>query len=56
MTEPILAAMRINYREIRALSDLKPAIRDGLRWMDFGVCPYAVVPAFDLTRPQPPHG
>lgn len=56
MTEPMLTAMRINYRVIRDLPDLKPAIRDGLRWMNFGLRPYAIVPAFDLTRPRPPRG
>lgn len=50
MTEPLLAAMRINYQVVRALPDLKPAIRDGLRWMNFALRPYAVVPAFELTR------
>ncbi len=56
MTEPMLAAMRINHRVIRSLADLKPAIRDGLRWMNFGLRPYAVVPSFDLTRPKPARG
>jgi hypothetical protein len=32
------------------MAELKPAIRDGLRWMDFAMRPYAVVPAYDLTR------
>jgi sulfopyruvate decarboxylase TPP-binding subunit len=50
MTEPLLAAMRVNYRMIRSVGELKPAIRDGLRWMDFALRPYAVVPAYDLTR------
>jgi sulfopyruvate decarboxylase TPP-binding subunit len=50
MTEPLLAAMRLNYRLVSALSELKPAIRDGLRWMDFALRPYAVLPAYDLTR------
>jgi sulfopyruvate decarboxylase TPP-binding subunit len=50
MTEPLLAAARVNYRVVRAIGDLKPAIRDGLRWMDFAMRPYAVVPGFDLTR------
>jgi sulfopyruvate decarboxylase TPP-binding subunit len=53
MTEPLLAAMRINYRVVRDLKELKPAMRDGLRWMNFGLRPYAVVPSFDLTRPKP---
>lgn len=50
LTEPILAAMRINYRVVRDLTLLKPAIRDGLRWMTFSLRPYAVVAAYDLTR------
>jgi sulfopyruvate decarboxylase TPP-binding subunit len=49
-TEPMLAALRINFRVVRELEDLKPAIRDGLRWMNIGLRPYAVVPAYDLTR------
>jgi sulfopyruvate decarboxylase TPP-binding subunit len=52
MTEPMLAAMRINYRMVRDLRELKPAVRDGLRWMNVGLRPYAVLPAFDLTRPR----
>jgi len=50
MTEPLLAAARINSRVVRDLVQLKPAIRDGLRWMDFALRPYAVVPGYDLTR------
>jgi sulfopyruvate decarboxylase TPP-binding subunit len=50
MTEPLLAAMRINYRVVREIGALKPAIRDGLRWMDFALRPYAVVPGYELTR------
>lgn len=53
MTEPFLAATRINYQVVRDLKLLKPAIRDGLRWMDFALRPYAVVPAFELTRIKP---
>jgi hypothetical protein len=48
----MLAAMRINYRMVRDLRELKPAVRDGLRWMNVGLRPYAVLPAFDLTRPR----
>ena len=29
------------------------SLRDGLRWMNFGLRPYAVLPSFDLTRPRP---
>ncbi len=50
MTEPLLAAMRVNYRVVRDIGALKPSIRDGLRWMDFAMRPYAVLPAYDLTR------
>jgi sulfopyruvate decarboxylase TPP-binding subunit len=50
MTEPLLAAARINYRVVRNIGELKPAIRDGLRWMDFAMRPYAVVPGYELTR------
>ncbi len=53
MTEPLLTATRINYRIVRTLPDLKLAIRDGLRWMNFGLRPYAVLPSLDLTRPRP---
>jgi len=53
MTEPLLDATRINHRVVRTLGDIKPAIRDGLRWMNFGLRPYAVLPSFDLTRPRP---
>jgi hypothetical protein len=50
MTEPLLAAARVNYRVVRDIGKLKPAIRDGLRWMDFAMRPYAVVPGYELTR------
>ncbi len=53
LTEPLLAATRINYQVVRDLGLLKPAIRDGLRWMDFALRPYAVVPGFELTRIKP---
>ena len=52
MTEPWLQASRINYRLIRDMHDIKPAIRDGLRWMNFGLRPYNVLMSFDLTRPK----
>jgi len=52
MTEPWLNASRINYRLIRDLQELKPSIRDGLRWMNFGLRPYNVLVSFDLTRPM----
>ncbi|HEX9466442.1 MAG TPA: thiamine pyrophosphate-dependent enzyme [Alphaproteobacteria bacterium] len=52
MTEGFLAALRINHRVIRELGSLKPAIRDGLRWMDAALRPYAVLPAYNLTRPR----
>ena len=50
MTEPLLAATRLNHRLVRDLRELKPAIRDGLRWMDFALRPFAVLPGYDLTR------
>jgi sulfopyruvate decarboxylase TPP-binding subunit len=53
MTEPLLQASRINHRLVRDLGELKPAIRDGLRWMNFALRPYCVLPSFDLTRPRP---
>ena len=53
MTEPILAAARINYRLVRDLHEVKPAIRDGLRWMNFALRPYSVLMGFDITRPRP---
>ena len=49
-TEAMLAASRVNYRVVRDIGQLKPAIRDGLRWMDFAMRPYAVVPGYELTR------
>ncbi len=56
MTEPILDAARINYRRVGTLDAVKPAIRDGLRWMNFGLRPYCVLMAYDLTRPRPGGG
>lgn len=50
MTEPMLSAMRINYQRIEDLGQLKPAIRDAWRWMNFGLRPFAVLPRFSLTR------
>src|SRR5262249_26099311 len=50
LTEPLLMAMRINHRVVRDLGALKPAIRDGIKWMSFALRPYAVLPGFDLTR------
>ena len=50
VTEPFLSALRINHRVVRELTSLKPAIRDGLRWMDANLRPYAVLPGYDLTR------
>ena len=44
---------RINYRLVRDMREVKPAIRDGLRWMNFGLRPYSVLMSFDLTRPRP---
>jgi sulfopyruvate decarboxylase TPP-binding subunit len=50
MTEPLLAAARVNYSVVRDIEKSKPAIRDGLRWMDFAMRPYAIVPGYELTR------
>lgn len=50
MTEGILDAMRINHRVVRGRTELKPAIRDGIRWMAFAMRPYAVVLSYDLMR------
>jgi sulfopyruvate decarboxylase TPP-binding subunit len=50
VTEPVMAAMRLNHRVVRDLRDLKPAIRDGQKWMDWALRPYAVLPGFNLTR------
>jgi sulfopyruvate decarboxylase TPP-binding subunit len=50
VTEPFLSALRINHRVVRELGALKLAIRDGLRWMDANLRPYAVLPGYDLTR------
>jgi sulfopyruvate decarboxylase TPP-binding subunit len=46
----VLKAIRINYRVVDDLDDLKPAIRDALRWMDGCLRPFALVPTFNLTR------
>lgn len=50
LTEPLLMAMRINHCVVRDLGAVKPAIRDGIKWMSFALRPYAVLPGFDLTR------
>jgi sulfopyruvate decarboxylase TPP-binding subunit len=50
VTLDVLKAMRINYRVVDDLDDLKPAIRDALRWMDGCLRPFALVPTFNLTR------
>ena len=52
LTESMLTAMRVNHRVVRDLRELKPAIRDGVRWMTFALRPFAVLPGFDLTRPR----
>ena len=53
MTEPLLSAIRVNYRVVRELKQLKLAMRDELRWMNFAMRPFAVLPGFELTRPKP---
>ncbi|MCK9913493.1 thiamine pyrophosphate-dependent enzyme [Microbacteriaceae bacterium K1510] len=50
VTLDVLRAMRVNHRVIERLDDIKPAIRDALRWMDGCLRPFALVPAFNLTR------
>jgi sulfopyruvate decarboxylase TPP-binding subunit len=50
VTLDVLTAMRINHRLITRLEDIKPAIRDALRWMDGCLRPFALVPSYDLTR------
>ena len=53
LTEPLLAAMRINTRVVDTAAGLKPAMRDAWRWMDACLRPAAVLPRFDITRPRP---
>ncbi len=53
LTEDVLRAMRVNYRVVDRLADLKPAIRDAWRWMDACLRPFVILPRFDLTRPRP---
>lgn len=48
-----LPAIRVNYRVVRELKQLKLAMRDGLRWMNFAMRPFAILPGFELTRPKP---
>ncbi len=50
LTEPFLSAVGVNHRVVRDLRLLKPAIRDGVRWMGSALRPYAVLPGYDLTR------
>ena len=50
VTLAVLTAMRINHRLITRVEDIKPAIRDALRWMDGCLRPFALVPSYDLTR------
>lgn len=50
VTLDILKAMRINHRLVTDIQELKPAIRDALRWMDGCLRPFALVPSFELTR------
>ncbi|ARP98482.1 thiamine pyrophosphate-dependent enzyme [Pseudorhodoplanes sinuspersici] len=50
VTLDVLKAMRVNHRLIERLDDIKPAIRDALRWMDGCLRPFALVPTFNLTR------
>ena len=50
VTLDVLRAMRVNYRVVERIEDMKPAIRDALRWMDGCLRPFALVPTFNLTR------
>lgn len=50
VTLNVLKAMRVNYRVVERIEDMKPAIRDALRWMDGCLRPFALVPTFNLTR------
>ena len=50
VTLDVLRAMRVNYRVVQRIEDVKPAIRDALRWMDGCLRPFALVPTFNLTR------
>jgi sulfopyruvate decarboxylase TPP-binding subunit len=50
VTLDVLKAMRVNHRVIERIEDVKPAIRDALRWMDGCLRPFALVPTFNLTR------
>ena len=50
VTLDVLTAMRINHRLITRLEDVKPAIRDALRWMDGCLRPFALEPSYELTR------
>lgn len=54
VTEPLLASIGVNHRVVHKLSELKPAMRDGLRWMNFALRPYAILPTFDLSRKRAP--
>jgi sulfopyruvate decarboxylase TPP-binding subunit len=53
LTEPLLAALRVNTRVLDSAAALKPAMRDAWRWMDACLRPFALLPRFDLTRPKP---
>jgi sulfopyruvate decarboxylase TPP-binding subunit len=50
VTLDVLRAMRVNHRVVERIEDVKPAIRDALRWMDGCLRPFALVPTFNLTR------
>ena len=53
MTEPMLAAMRANHRVVHRMEDVKPAIRDQLRWMAMALRPTTLLPSYGLTRIRP---
>jgi sulfopyruvate decarboxylase TPP-binding subunit len=50
MTPPVLAATRTEHRVVSRMGDLKPALRDALRWMTMALRPAAVLPTYELTR------
>jgi len=50
MTEEVLVAMRANHRVVSRMEDVKPAIRDGLRWMSMALRPTTILPTYELTR------
>ena len=52
VTEDVIRALRINYKYVDEMYKLKPAIRDGSKWINFGLRPYVVLPSFRLSKPK----